>query len=162
MVCSTAAKSKRETGAFPRPRVRPVLMSACLASLGDCGATLETNGYEYAPMEFQERLQAGKDAELHRDRAYLGARIVTARKPLRCPLSVDQVADILRCSPARVRLLCGQRRIKGARRIFGKGAGRGKGWRIVGHLQADGSYRPIILERQKGPKLVVFREVVPF
>ena len=100
-------------------------------------------------LEFQERLQAGRDAkDRARDRlAHLGSAVTYKRIPARIYLSVAETAEHLHVSEARVKQLIASGQIKGARR---KSQGKGRGYRIPAELER-GEYRVIVSGGSRGP-----------
>ena len=110
---------------------------------------------EAYPLEwstFAERMEAGRDAaDRARGRlAYLGSRVTWARPKLTIWLSSEDAAAQLGVIERRVRALCKQRRIPGARRLR---TGKGRPWQIPAHRQQDGEYRVIVTPKTLGPKL---------
>jgi len=110
---------------------------------------------EASPLEwstFAEHMEAGRDAA-DRDRgrlAYLGSRVTWARPKLTIWLSSEDAAAQLGVIERRVRALCKQRRIPGARRLR---TGKGRPWQIPAHRQPDGEYRVIVTPKTRGPAL---------
>jgi len=103
-----------------------------------------------SPISFRDSMADAQDAALHRSglSSRPTVKVVSSRAPLRVWYSVDLVADLLRVSPARVRLLCGQGRIVGAKRKRGT-----RPWRIPAHL-IEGTrdrYRVIVTPGKRGP-----------
>jgi hypothetical protein len=110
---------------------------------------------EASPLEwstFAERMEAGRDAA-DRDRArlaYMGGRVTWKRPELTVYLSAEETAVKLGVIERRVRALCKQRRIPGARRLR---TGKGRPWQIPAHRQPDGEYRVIVTPKTLGPPL---------
>ena len=110
---------------------------------------------EASPLDwstFAERMEAGRDAaDRNRGRlAYLGSRVTWARPKLTIWLSSEDAAAQLGVIERRVRALCKQRRIPGARRLR---TGKGRPWQIPAHRQPDGEYRVIVTPKTRGPAL---------
>lgn len=105
---------------------------------------------QYA-LSFQEVIEAGRDrARAGIERlAYMGARVIEKRGPLRESLTVADLCATTGLDPSRIKALCGQERFKGAKR----GKGKGRPWQIPGELQRDGKYRPTLYQASKGPRL---------
>ena len=107
---------------------------------------------EYDHASFSNRMEAGRDAA-DRDRgrlAYLGSRVSWQRPKLVIWLSAEEAAVQLGVIERRVRALCKQRRIPGARRLR---TGKGRPWQIPARRQPDGEYRVIVTPKTLGPKL---------
>jgi hypothetical protein len=107
---------------------------------------------EYDHASFTDRMADGRDAA-DRDRrrlAYLGSRVSYALPKLVIWLSSEDAAAQLGVIERRVRALCKQRRIPGARRIR---TGKGRPWQIPAHRQPDGEYRVIVTPKTLGPPL---------
>ena len=110
---------------------------------------------EASPLDwstFAERMEAGRDAaDRNRARlAYMGGRVTWKRPELTVYLSAEEAAAKLGVIERRVRALCKQRRIPGARRSR---SGKGRGWLVPAHRQPDGEYRVIVTPKTLGPKL---------
>jgi excisionase family DNA binding protein len=125
---------------------------------------MEANGYDYAPMDFQTRMQEARDtARKELDRAaYLGARIVRKRPPVQALYSVAEAAQLLGVSRARVRQLCASGRLGAVQKRTGR-----REYRIPATRQPDGSFRIVITAGTRGPALtsptgLIVKPIVPF
>ena len=107
---------------------------------------------EYDHASFTDRMQDGRDAaDRNRARlAYMGASVTWKRPELTIWLSVEDAAVQLGVIERRVRALCKQRRIPGAKRLR---TGKGRPWQIPAHRQPDGEYRVIVTPKTLGPTL---------
>ena len=110
---------------------------------------MELSEFQYAPLSFQELLQAGRDyRDSTREKlAYLGGRVTYQRKARRIVVGIADAAAMLGCSEQRIRALAGQRRIVGARKM---GPRR---WRIPAYLQPNGCYLPKLTAGARGSEL---------
>jgi len=110
---------------------------------------------EASPLDwntFAERMDEAKDAALHRrDRlAYLGGSVTWRIPNARIYITAEDAAKQLGVSPRRVRVLCEQRRIPGARRSR---AGKGRGWLVPAERRSGGDYFVSVSPKTKGPAL---------
>ena len=110
---------------------------------------------EYDHASFTDRMQDGRNAaDRNRARlAYMGGRVTWKRPELTVYLSAEDAAAKLGVIERRVRALCKQRRIPGARRSR---SGKGRGWLVPAHRQPDCEYRVIVTPKTKGPALRSF------
>jgi len=124
---------------------------------------MEHSEFVYAPLSFQEIMEAGKDAArsaLDR-RAYLGCRIVRQRPPRSKLLSTAECAALLGVTESQIKLLLKRGAIPGAKR---KKTGRGRPWAIPASIvgvDSRGGYRLVVtvLRGQRGRNAAYFTAV---
>ena len=100
---------------------------------------------------FSERMDDAKDAALLRreSTSRLRGRVSWRVPTMRQLVTVAQAALELGVSEARVKILCGQGRIAGAKRS----KRRSRPWDIPTQRQPDGTYRIIVVAGKRGPKM---------
>lgn len=108
-------------------------------------------GESYAfDQSFRDRMEEAHDAAQQRDYSLLRGTVTYRLERLRESWTVEQLAALWGVSVSRVKALCGQGRIQGARRSK---HGKGRPWGIQVHRQPDGTYLPRLTTGSRGPAI---------